>query len=109
MDNQPETIVKDEATADNILLTCDVQYAYPASSITWSILDSLLNTYVTLQGNSTSFTLNTNGTIEIYHHFLFKRGFVALTCSVTNRYGSIQNKFYLWEHGIFANSKCIRT
>ncbi|XP_065898890.1 immunoglobulin superfamily member 10-like isoform X3 [Dysidea avara] len=103
MHMQPETIVKDEETANNILLTCSVTYAYPTPNITWSIINPLSNTYALAQGNSSNYKLHCNGTIEIYHNFLSQRGFMALTCTATNMYGSVEKKFYLWEHGIFAN------
>ena len=105
MHMQPETIVKDEETANNILLTCSVTYAYPTPNITWSIINPLLNTYALAQGNSSNYKLHCNGTIEIYHNFLSQRGFMVLTCTATNMHGSVEKKFYLWKHGIFANSK----
>jgi len=84
----------------NIVLTCDIKYAYPTPVIKWSITTPLSGQY-TMQNGSSDHKLLGNGSIEIYHRFLSEKKHVIALCLATNMHGSSKKKFHLWEHKIF--------
>lgn len=90
---------------NNLMLTCGVQYAYPSPDITWNITTPLSGYYDMYNPNSSlNYKLHSNGSIEIYHQFLFEEGYITVTCSATNIYGNNKNTFYLWDHGRFTGN-----
>ena len=89
----------------NILLTCDVQYAYPLPIIEWYIMTPLSDEYTLIQNNSTNYKLHSNGSIEMLHRFLFEMGHVKVKCLATNIHGYGNRYFDLWENEIFMRSK----
>ena len=91
---------------NNILLTCDVQYAYPLPTIEWHIMTPLSDEYTLIQENTTNYRLLSNGSIEFLYRFLFEIGHMIVMCSATNVYGYEDSTFILWEYETFMKSKC---
>ena len=89
----------------NIVLTCEMRYAYPLPTIEWYIMIPLSDEYTLIQENSTNYILHNNGSIEFLHRFLFEMGYVIIMCSATNVYGSGNSTFHLWEYETFMTSK----
>ena len=89
----------------NIVLTCDVRYAYPLSTIEWHILSPLSVDYTPIQENSTNYILHSNGSVEFLHRYLFEMGYMIVMCLATNEYGYDRSTFTLWEYDIFMKSK----
>ena len=85
---------------ENIMLTCGVQYAYPTPKIEWSIKTPSSDIQQNSSTNS-SYIMHSNGSIEIYHQFLFEVKHIIASCSATNMHGSNKTVFHLWEHKIF--------
>jgi len=101
---ESHTIIKDER--ENILLTCDLEYAYPLPNITWSVKSALTDNYIVMKNSSVErdYSLQNNFTIEIYHRFLSEAGYLNVMCSVDNLYGSAQMVYHLWEDAAFKAS-----
>ena len=101
---ESNTIIKEER--ENILLTCDLEYAYPLPNITWSIKSALSDNYIVMKNSSVErdYALHNNFTIEIYHRFLSEAGYLNVMCSVDNLYGSAQMVYHLWEDAAFKAS-----
>ena len=101
---ESHTIIKEER--ENILLTCDLKYAYPVPSVTWSIKSVLSDNYIVIKNSSVErdYSLHKNFTIEIYHRFLSEAGYLNVMCSVENLYGSAQMVYHLWEDAAFKAS-----
>lgn len=91
--------------SNDIVLTCNVQYAYPLPTIEWYIMTSLSDDYTLMQNSSTNYVLYNNGSIELLHRFLFEMGHIKVKCLATNIYGSNNSNFDLWEYEIFMRSK----
>ena len=95
-------------TAENIMLTCDTQYAYPTPSIEWNITTS--SGFSVLKQNSNeilNYEVHSNGSIEIFHRFLSEKKHIIALCSATNMHGHSETIFHLWEHSTFVKSKNI--
>ena len=90
---------------NNILLTCDVQYAYPLPTIEWHIMTPLSDEYTLIQENTTNYKLLGNGSVEFLHRFLFEMGHIKVKCSANNPHGSGNSNFDLWENEVFMRSK----
>ena len=92
--------------AENIMLTCDIQYAYPTPSIEWNIT-TLSGLSVVEQNSHGNFNYKNhrNGSIEIFHRFLFEMGHIITLCSVTNMHGYSEAIYHLWEHKMFVTGK----
>ena len=89
----------------NVMLTCGVQYAYPAPNIVWNITTPSSSFYGTQQNGATvGYKLYSNRSIEVYHQFLFDEGNIVVTCSATNIYGSSKEVFQLWEGHTYMES-----
>jgi len=102
-----DTIVMKERS--NIMLTCGVQYTYPIPIIKWNITTPLYTNglYIMQEkfNNNSDYKLYSNGSIEIYHEFLFEVGHIIITCFTNNIHGSDNNKtFHLWEQETFKRS-----
>lgn len=99
MNTEPEhnTIILEQRR--NIMLTCDVQYAYPAANIEWNITSSSGH-FVAQQntGGNLGYTLYNNGSIEIYHQLILEEGHIVVVCSATNIHGSNKKIFQLRHH-----------
>lgn len=104
-DTDHNTIVMEQR--NHIMITCDVQYAYPTPIIEWNITTPLSGLFVmqNISGNS-SYKLYSNRSIEIYYKFLLEEGYVIVTCSASNIYGLSKTTFHLWEHHTFKESMC---
>ena len=82
----------------NVMLTCGVKYAYPPANITWNIKTESFAVYHMLEENSTgNYILHNNGSIEIYQHFIYAVDYVMVMCLATNKYGSAQTVFHIWD------------
>ena len=92
---------------NNILLTCDVQYAYPLPTIEWYIMTPLSDEYTLIHKNTTNYKLLGNGSVELLHNFLFEMGYMIVMCSATNVYGYDHTTFYIWEQEIFMRSEYV--
>ena len=90
----------------NILLICDVLYAYPLPIIEWYIMTPLSNDYTLIQDNTTNYKLLSNGSVKFLYRFLFEMGYMAVKCSAVNVYGCENSTFILWEYETFMKSKC---
>ena len=86
--------------SDNIMLTCGVQYAYPAPNIIWNITTPFNSVHQNSNSNS-NYRIHTNGSIEIYHRFLTEEQHIIASCSATNVHGSSKTDFHLCEHRVF--------
>ena len=97
-----EIIIMDERNI--IILTC----AYPTATlnVNWNITTPLSGLYVIQENhnNNSDYKLHGNGSIEIYHQFLFEKDFIVVKCSANNPYWSITKTFHLWEHETFTES-----
>ena len=94
--------------AENIMLTCDIQYAYPTPSIEWNI--TTLSGLSAMKQNSNgnfNYKNHRNGSIEIFHRFLSEMGHIITLCSATNMHGYSETIFHLWEHSVFVKGKSI--
>ena len=97
------TIIKDHTDNTNVMLTCGVQYAYPTPNITWNIMTESCSDYNVIEENSTgNYILYNNGSLEVYHHFVYEESHVTVMCSAANKYGYAQSIFYFWEHEWFS-------
>ena len=101
---ESETMIMKER--DHIVLTCDVQYAYPLPIIEWYIMTPLSDDYTLMQENTTNYKLLSNGSVKFLYRFLFEMGYMVVMCSATNVYGYEHSTFILWEYETFMNSKC---
>ena len=82
----------------NIMLTCPVQYAYPIARVTWNIMTESSSIQRVIENNSTgNYILHNNGSLEIYHRFIYEEDHVTVTCTATNEYGSAQTVFHMWD------------
>ena len=85
------------------MLTCDIQYAYPPATISWNIMTESSNIHGVVEGNSTgNYTLHNNRSLEIYHHFIYEEDHVTVICLVSNKYGSGQSVFSIWDDEYFS-------
>ena len=89
---------------NNIMLTCDVQYAYPAPTIEWNITTPFFGLLQQNTSSDSSYKFHNNRSIEIYYQFLLEEGHIIITCSAYNIYGSSQKTFHLWENHTFIES-----
>ena len=82
----------------NIMLTCPVQYAYPIAKVTWSIMTESSSLQLVIEKNSTgNYILHNNGSLEIYHRFIYEEDHVTAVCTAANKYGSGQTAFHIWD------------
>ena len=97
------TIRKDVKT-DNVMLTCDVKYAYPTANITWNITTESSGVYHMVKENSNNgnYVLLSNGSLEIYHRYVYEENHVTAVCSAANKYGSAQTVFSVWDPDYFS-------
>ena len=91
--------------SNDIVLTCNVQYAYPLPTIKWYIMTSLSDNYTLIHQNTTDYKLLSNGSVEFLYRFLFEMGYMSVMCSATNVYGYEHSTFILWEYNTFIKSK----
>ena len=98
-------IIIESEKRSNIILNCNVEYAYPPPTIEWSILNPLSNEYTLIRNDSTNYKLYRNGSFELLHRFLFEMGYMVVICSAMNDHGSANSTFHLWEHETFMRSK----
>ena len=94
--------------AENIMLTCDIQYAYPTPSIEWNITTS--SGFSVVKQNSTenfNYKNHRNGSIEIFHRFLSEMKHIITLCTATNVHGYSEAIFHLWDHSTFVKGKNI--
>ena len=95
------TIRKDESTS-NVMLTCAVQYAYPTAEITWNIMTKSSRMYHVVEENSTgNYILHNNGSLEVYRRFIYEEDHVNVMCSASNKFGSAQTLFSIWDNEYF--------
>ena len=95
-------IVKDQSTS-NVMLTCPVQYAYPTAEITWNIMTESSSTGHMIKRNTTgNYILLNNGSLEVYHRFIYDEHHVTVTCSASNKYGTAQTVFSIWDNEYFS-------
>ena len=92
-------IGNDGDQSENIMLTCGVQYAYPTPKIIWNITTPFNAMYYNSNNNS-NYRIYTNGSIEIYHRFLFEEQHIIASCSAINVHGSSKTDFHLWERRV---------
>ena len=100
VEHQVIMIGNDGDQSDNIMLTCDVQYAYPTPNIIWNIT-TLFNTMHQKSNSNSNYRIYTNGSIEIYHRFVSEEEHIITSCSATNTHGSSTTEFHLWKHSVF--------
>ena len=84
----------------NIMLTCDIQHAYPTPDIVWSISTPFSAMHHNSHSNS-NYRIHSNGSIEIYHRFLSEEKHIIVSCSATNVHGSSKTEIHLWEYNVF--------
>ena len=95
-------IVKDQST-NNVMLTCAVLYAYPTAEITWNIMTESSSTDHMIKRNITgNYILLNNGSLEVYHRFIYDEHHVTVTCSASNKYGTAQTVFSIWDDKYFS-------
>ena len=91
----------------NIMLTCDVQYAYPIPNITWNIMTESSSDYNVIEENSTgNYILHNNGSLEVYHRFIYEEDHVTLKCLAANKFGFAQSVFHVWDREKFYQGLC---
>jgi len=98
-----KTVVRDQDD-NNVILLCDVDYAYPPPNISWSIMTDLSDGFIVLHENtsgSSDYEIHSDGSIELYRRFLYEEEYVVVMCSAFNLYGSASKKFVLWEKTAF--------
>jgi len=108
-----ERKIRDQNDGDIILL-CEVDYAFPSPDISWSIMTDLSEGFTVIHENTTGssdYELHSDGSIEVYYRFLFEEEYIVVMCSAFNLYGSAVKKFELWEKmafekGIYFKWKC---
>ena len=97
------TIIKDHTDNANVMLTCHVQYAYPTPNITWNIMTESSSNYNVIEENSTgNYILHNNGSLEVYHRFIYEESHVTVMCLASNEYGYAQSIFNVYEHAWFS-------
>lgn len=95
------TIRKDQSTG-NVMLTCAVQYSYPTANITWSIMTES-GVYRVVEDNFTgNYILCSNRSFEVYRRYIYEEDQVTIMCSATNKYGSAQSVFNIWDNEYFS-------
>ena len=100
------TIIKDR-NSNNVMLTCDVQYAYPTARVTWNILTESSNIRGVIEDNSTgNYLLHNNGSLEVYHRYIYEEDHVTAVCSAINQYGLGQSTFHIWDPKRFYQGLC---
>ena len=97
------TIRKDhDQSTNNVMLTCAVQYAYPTAEITWNVMTESSSADHVIEKNSTgNYILLNNGSLEVYHRFIYDEHHVTVTCSAANKYGFAQTVFSIWNNEHF--------
>ena len=96
------TIHKDQSTS-NVMLTCAVRYAYPTAEITWNFITKSSRIYHVVEENSTgNYILHKNGSLEVYRHFIYEEDHVNVMCSASNKFGSAQTVFSIWDDEQFS-------
>ena len=101
-----KSIIKDRSNI-NVMLACDVKYAYPTAKITWNITTESSNIYRAIEENSTgNYILHNNGSLEIYHRFIYEEDHVMVMCLATNKYGSAHSVFHVWDPERFNRGLC---
>jgi len=84
----------------NVMLTCEVRHAYPTAEITWNIMVNEL--YQVVEKNSIgNYILHNNQSLEVYHRYILEKHHVTFMCLATNKYGSAQSVFDIWEYNQF--------
>lgn len=79
------------------MLTCAIKYNYPNAKVTWNIMTEH-ESYGTIKENSTgNYILHNNGSLEIYHRFIYEEDHMTAMCTATNKYGSAQTVFHVWD------------
>ena len=97
------TTIRHKDKSNNDMLTCAVQYAYPPAEITWSIMTESSSADHVIEKNSTgNYILLNNGSLEVYHRFIYDEHHVTVTCSAANEYGSAQTVFSIWDDEYFS-------
>ena len=92
-----KTIVKDRNNI-NLMLTCAIKYSYPNAKITWNIMTESSNAYGAVQQNSTgNYILHNNGSLEVYHRYIYEEDHITAMCLAVNKYGNAQTVFHLWD------------
>ena len=99
---EPGTKIMDQNN-DGMVLSCGIKHAYPPPDIIWSMMTVPSEGFIVLHEstNHSDYQLYRNGSIELYHHFLFEMGNITVMCSASNLYGSIKKKFYVWDKAAF--------
>ena len=96
-----KTIIKERHNI-NIMVTCAVKYSYPTAKITWNIMTESSNVYNVVKENSTgNYILHNNGSLEVYHRFIYEEDHVTVMCLATNEHGSATTLFHIWDHERF--------
>ncbi|XP_065898899.1 uncharacterized protein [Dysidea avara] len=86
----------------NVMLSCGVYYAHPSPEITWNMMAKSSRVYQKLEQNSTGkYIMHNNGSIEVYYRFILESDHLIFMCAATNKYGSAENVFHLWDHEVF--------
>ena len=98
------------------MLTCAVKYSYPTAVLTWNIMTESSSAYSVVKENSIgNYILHNNGTLEVYHRFVYEEDHVTVRCLATNEYGSATTVFHIWDpkrfyqgmyYNIFINTIC---
>ena len=97
------TTIRKDQSISNVMLTCPVQYAYPPAEITWNIMTESSSADHVIEKNSTgNYILLNNGSLEVYHRFIYDEHHVTVTCTAANKYGSAQTLFSIWDDEYFS-------
>ena len=97
------TTIRKDQSPDNVMLTCGVKYSYPTAETTWNIMTESSMTYDVIEENSTgNYILLNNGSLEVYRRYIYEEDHVTVTCLASNKYGSAETVFSIWDDEYFS-------